>query len=91
MDHVVFEMVAQAVRAILSERGDPVPVLNPETPIYVSGLDSLDIAALTIQLNEQIGRVPEEKLRQYPKTLGQLAELYGRYQESPQTSEALKS
>ncbi len=90
MNQAVFEMVAQEVRAILTERGDPFPELYPETPIYVSGLDSLDIAALTIQLNEHIGRVPEEELRHYPQTLGQLAELYGRYQESPQASGAVK-
>jgi hypothetical protein len=66
------------------------PELKLETPLSESGLDSLDIADLTLRLDEQIGGVPEEALRQYPKTLGQLAELYGRYHMQP-VSEILQA
>jgi acyl carrier protein len=79
MNQAVFDVIVQAVSAILSERGEPVPELEPESPISESGLDSLDIATLTIRLEEQLGGVPEDALREYPQTLGALASLYGRY------------
>ena len=89
MSQDVFKIITQAVASILSERRADVPELRPQTAISESGLDSLDIADLTTQLDEQIGRVPEEALRQYPQTLGELAELYGRYQQSESATEVV--
>jgi acyl carrier protein len=83
MNPTAFDIVVQAVSAILTQRREPVPELKPQTLISASGLDSLDIADLTLQLDEQIGRVPEEALRQYPHTLGELADLYARHQLQP--------
>jgi acyl carrier protein len=91
MNQAVFEAIAQTVGAILTERGEPVPTLTPDTLISHSGLDSLDIADLTLRLDAQVGRVPEEALRQYPKTLGELAELYGRYRELQPSAEAART
>jgi acyl carrier protein len=90
MDRAVFDIIVQTVSGILSERGDSLPELKPETPIFESGLDSLDIADLTLQLDKEIGRVPEEALRRYPHTIGELAELYARYQLQP-VSEVLQT
>ena len=87
----VFEAIAQTVGGILTERGEPVPALTPDTLISHTGLDSMDIADLTLRLDAQIGRVPEEALRQYPKTLGELAELYGRYRESEPRVESART
>ena len=76
MNRAVFDTILQVVSGILSERGEPLPEVKPETPISESGLDSLDIATLTVRLGEQIGGVPEEALREFPKTFGQLTDLY---------------
>jgi len=89
MNPEVFEIVVQSIGEILMERREPVPGLKPETPISASGLDSLDIATLTVRLDGQIGRVPEEALRQYPQTLGELAALYARYRKLQPVSEAI--
>jgi len=91
MNQAVFDIVAQAVRAIVAERGDALAELKPETSISASGLDSLDVATLTVQLDEQIAKVPEQELRQYPQTLGKLADLYARYRELQQGAEVLQS
>jgi acyl carrier protein len=88
MNRAVFDIIVQAVRGILAERGEPAPELTPESPISESGLDSLDIATLTIRLDEQIGTVPEEQLREYPQTLGALADLFARYANLPPVCEA---
>jgi len=91
MDQAVFEVIVQTVNAILRERKEPVPELKPATLVSESGLDSLDIADLTLRLDEEIGKVPEESLRQYPRTLGELAELYARYQQSQSSAQVLGS
>jgi len=91
MSQAVFDIIVQAVSTLLSQRGTEVPELRPETLVSQSGLDSLDIADLTLCLDERIGRVPEEALRQYPRTLGELAELYARYQPERQGAEALRA
>jgi acyl carrier protein len=91
MNQVAFDTIVQAVSSILLERGAEVPELRPETLISQSGLDSLDIADLTLRLDEQIGRVPEEELRQYPRTLGELADLYARYQPAQPGAESLRA
>jgi acyl carrier protein len=91
VNQAVFNIVTQTVASILSERRADVPELRPETLISESGLDSLDIADLTAHLDELVGRVPEEALRQYPRTLGELAELYGRYQNVQPGAEALRA
>jgi len=49
----------------------------------------LDIATLTVRLDEQIAQVPEEALRKYPQTLGELANLYARYRKLQPVSEAV--
>jgi len=82
MNQAAFDTIAQTVSNILAERREPVPELKPQTPISVTGLDSLDIATLTLRLDEKIGPVPEEALRQYPETLGELADLYARSRRS---------
>ena len=89
MNREVFDTVVQSIGEILMERREPVPELKPETLISASGLDSLDIATLTVRLDGQIGRVPEKALRQYPKTLGELANLYARYRKLQPVSEAV--
>jgi acyl carrier protein len=89
MNREVFDTIVQTVGEILIERQEPVPELTPETLISASGLDSLDIATLTVRLDGQIGRVPEEALRQYPQTLGELADLYARYRKLQPVSEAI--
>ena len=73
-----YDIVAQTIRTILSERNDPVPELKPETPISASGLDSLDVASLVVRLEEQFGVDPfqADNLEQYPRTLGEMADLY---------------
>jgi acyl carrier protein len=73
-----FSAVEQAVKQILAERGDAVPALEPATLISASGLDSLDIAALVVRLQEHFGFDPfaDPNLREYPRTLGELAVLY---------------
>ena len=91
MNQSVYDTITRAVTAILMERRAEVLEISPETPISQSGLDSLDIADLTARLDEEIGRVPEEALRQYPQTLGELAELYGRYQNVQPGAEALRA
>ena len=89
MSGEVFDKVVQAICEILMEGGEAIPELKPETLISASGLDSLDIATLTVRLDGQIGRVPEKALRQYPKTLGELANLYARYRKLQPVSEAV--
>jgi len=91
MNQAVFDTIVHAVSSTLLERGTELPELRPETLISQSGLDSLDIADLTLRLDEQIGRVPEEELRQYPRTLGELADLYARYQPSQRGAEVLRA
>ena len=83
MNKEVFDTIAQTVGAILIERREAVPELKPQTLISDSGLDSLDIAELTLRLNDLVARVPEEAFRNYPKTLGELADLYAPYQLHP--------
>ncbi len=75
-----YEEIVRTIKEILVERGDAVPELIPETRIRASGMDSLDIAALVVRLEERLGFDPfaEESPAQYPQTLGQLAELYER-------------
>jgi acyl carrier protein len=77
----IFETIAQAIRTLLAERNDPVPELNPETPIAASGLDSLDVAALTVRLEESLGVDPfkDASLTRYPQTLGEMAALYAQW------------
>lgn len=73
----MYDTIAQTIRTILLERGDPIPELTPETRISSSGLDSLDVAALVVRLEEQLGLDPFKKvLDRYPQTLGEMADLY---------------
>lgn len=75
----MYDTIAQTIRTILLERSDPVPELTPETRISASGLDSLDVAALVVRLEEQLGLDPfKEVLDRYPQTLGEMADLYAR-------------
>jgi len=73
-----YEIIEDAIRTILTERDDEVPQLKRETQISASGLDSLDIAALVVRLEERLGTDPFKNgaLTRFPRTLGELAELY---------------
>lgn len=74
----MYELIVHKIATILSERGDSTPALTPETRISASGLDSLDIAALIVRLEEQLGFDPFSAgtLDRYPQTLGEMADLY---------------
>jgi len=78
MNQSVYDTITRAVTAILMERRAEVLEISPETPISQSGLDSLDIADLTARLDEEIGRVPEEALRQVGLD-PQLTRTFGQY------------
>jgi acyl carrier protein len=79
LDQSVFDTIARVISSIHLERGEAVPELKPQTPISASGLDSLDIAALVVRLEEAIGVDPfKEALDRYPQTLGEMADLYAR-------------
>ena len=91
MNQMVFDSIVQALTNILMERRALVPELTPQTPLSATGLDSLDIATLTVCLDEKIGRVPEEALRQYPNTLGELTDLYARSQRSQPAPAVLRT
>jgi acyl carrier protein len=73
-----YEIIEDVIRTILTERDDQVPPLKPETQISASGLDSLDVAALVVRLEERLGTDPFKNgaLSRFPRTLGELAELY---------------
>jgi acyl carrier protein len=74
----IYETIVQTIRTLLTERNDPVPELRPETRISASGLDSLDVAALVVRLEDRLGVDPfkDATLTRYPQTLGEMAALY---------------
>jgi acyl carrier protein len=73
-----YQRIVGTINEILTERGERVPALGPETTIRETGLDSLDVAALVVRLESALGIDPfaDPTLTQYPQTVGELAALY---------------
>ncbi len=74
----MYDAITETIRTILTERNDPVPDLEPGTSIANSGLDSLDVAALVVRLEQRLVIDPfqDGALARFPRTLGELANLY---------------
>lgn len=70
------ETVLDAIAFLLAERGTDVPEITGESAIHEDlGFDSLELAELSVRLEDQLGRDPYSAGVQ-PRTVGELLAFY---------------
>jgi len=69
--------------AITLAKLEPPSELNEETLLLGTGLDSLGLAMLEVELEDRLGYDPFTLMKKpvYPKTLGEFVQLYERFSE----------
>jgi acyl carrier protein len=74
-----FEKISAIIARIASEKGLPAQPVAENTVILSSGLgiDSLDLAAIVIELSEATGKDPFQNGFIEFRTIGELCDLYG--------------
>jgi len=75
------DQIITAINETADMRGTEIGVLNDETILLESGLDSLGFAILVARLEEELGFDPFVIMDQpvYPRTLGEFVEIYQRF------------
>ncbi|MEO7806214.1 MAG: acyl carrier protein [Steroidobacteraceae bacterium] len=73
------EVIVRLITAAMAESGLPVVALAPDTNILRdTGLDSMALAVLVVQLEEELGKDPFAEGFINFRTIGELAALYER-------------
>jgi acyl carrier protein len=74
----ILHSIAEAIRSVLGSKGENIPEIGPETSVDRSlGLDSLDWAAVVVQLEAELGVDPfQESVSRELRTLTDLVDLY---------------
>ena len=73
--------IITAIQEAADTRGTEIGVLNDETVLLESGLDSLGFAILVARLEEELGYDPFVMMDEpvYPRSLGEFVEIYQRF------------
>jgi len=71
------DKVAEIIRDILSKRGKNLDEVNPKASIYSDGLglDSLDVATLSVKLEREFGHEPFG-LGVFPRNIEEIVDFY---------------
>lgn len=73
-----YEAVTSVIQELHLERGDPLPLVSPDSPLSSFQLESLDIASLVVRLEESLGTDPfaSGRITVFPRTVAELVKLY---------------
>lgn len=73
--------IINAIKETADMRDSEIGVLNDETVLLESGLDSLGFAILVARLEEELGYDPFVMMDEpvYPRSLGEFIEIYQRF------------
>ncbi len=73
-----YRTLVKTIEAVLRERGDEPGAIGADTPMADTGLDSLDVAAVVVRMEEQLGFDPftSGNITEFPRTVGDFAALY---------------
>lgn len=75
---MIRKIITDAITDLLKEEGIEAPLLNDDTILLNTGLDSLGFAVLVVRLEDYLGYDPFTSMKEaiYPKTLKDLIEIY---------------
>jgi len=75
---MIRKIIIDAITDLLKEEGIEAPLLNDDTILLSTGLDSLGFAVLVVRLEDYLGYDPFTSMKEaiYPKTLKDLIEIY---------------
>jgi acyl carrier protein len=75
---MIRKIITDAITDLLKEEGIEAPLLNDDTILLSTGLDSLGFAVLVVRLEDYLGYDPFTSMKEaiYPKTLKDLIEIY---------------
>jgi len=78
---MVRQVIIDAMTELLKEEGIEAPLLNDDTILLSTELDSLGFAVLVVRLEDYLGYDPFTSMKEaiYPKTLKDLIEIYEQY------------